>query len=275
LAALEAEAKAKVQVRAEEARERSADRERQEAQTGKKIGGVSPRIPDPEQAVPDPKAQKNFTDPESRIMLDGATKGFVQAFNAQIAVDADSQIIVAAAVTQDAVDNQQLAPLLLAVEANTGRLPEVATADNGYFNPDAITDERLAGVDLYVATARECKPSPPAGDPVAVLLATTSAPAPITGAAPTTVVQQMRDKLATDLGRATYKLRKCIPEPIFGQIKEGRGFRRFSFRGLAKATAEWSVVALTHNLLKLFRSGWTVAPRGRAVEMVRDALRGS
>jgi len=201
----EAEAKAKAQAQAEEARERIAERERQEARTGKKIGGVPPRIPDPEKAAPESKAQKNFTDAESRIMLDGATKSFVQAFNAQIAVDAHAQIIVAAGVTQDAVDTRQLAPLLLAVEANTGRLPEVATADNGYFNPDAITDERLAGVDLYVATARERKSSPPVGDPVAVPLVATSAPAPITDAVPTTVVQQMRDKLATDLGRATYK----------------------------------------------------------------------
>lgn len=274
-AALEAEAKAKAQAQAEEARERVAERERQEAQTGKKIGGVPPRIPDSEKAAPESKAQKNFTDAESRIMLDGATKSFVQAFNVQIAVDAHAQIIVAAGVTQDAVDTRQLAPLLLAVEANTGRLPEVATADNGYFNPDAITDERLAGVDLYVATARERKPSPPVGGPVAVPLVTTSAPAPITGAAPTTVVQQMRDKLATDLGRATYKLRKCIPEPVFGQIKEARGFRRFSFRGLAKVTAEWSVVALTHNLLKLFRSGWKIAPRDRVVELISDAVRGA
>jgi Transposase DDE domain len=174
---------------------------------------------------------------------------------------------------EDAVDTRQLAPLLLGVEANTGRLPEVATADNGYFNPDTITDERLAGVDLYVATARERKPSPPVGDPAAVPLVTTSASAPITCAAPTTVVQQMRDKLATDLGRATYKLRKCIPEPVFGQIKEARGFRRFSFRGLTKVTAEWFVVALTHNLLKLFRSGWKIAPSDRVVELIRDVVR--
>lgn len=276
-AALEAEAKAKAQAQAEEARERIAERERQEAQTGKKIGGVPPRIPDPEQAVPDPKAQKNFTDPESRIMLDGATKGFVQAFNAQIAVDADSQIIVAEAVTQDAVDNRQLAPLLMAVEANAGQLPEIATADNGYFDPDAITDERLAGVDLYVATARERKTPPLAGGPLVTPSGAACAPEPATSAAPApaTVVQRMRDKLATEAGKATYKRRKCIPEPVFGQIKEGRGFRRFSFRGLAKVTAEWTVVALTHNLLKLFRSGWKVSPTDRAVELTSDAVRRS
>ena len=261
-AALEEEAKAKAEAAAEEARQRIAARESQEAKTGKKIGGVPPHIPDPEQAVPVPKAQKNFTDSESRIMLDGATKSFVQAYNAQIAVDAQAQIIVAADVTQDAVDNRQLVPLLLAVEANIGRLPDIATADNGYFDPKAITDERLAGVDLYVATARERKPSQPVGHTTAPTIAVASSPAQPT--APVTVVQQMREKLATDGGRAIYKQRKCIPEPVFGQIKEARGFRRFSFRGLAKATAEWTVVALTHNLLKLFRSGWTTvqsAPR--------------
>ena len=260
-AALEAEAKAKAEAQAEEARQRIAERERQEAETGKKIGGVPPRIPDPEQATPDPKSQKNFTDPESRIMLDGATKSFVQAFNAQIAVDADSQVIVAAAVTQDCVDNRQLVPLLLSVENNVGRLPDVATADNGYFNPDAITDQRLASVDLYVATGRERKPPQ-----------TTDGLSPTPIIEPGSVVQQMRDKLATDTGRATYKLRKCIPEPVFGQIKEARGFRRFSLRGLANATAEWTVVALTHNLLKLFRAGWKADPIGPVAERVRNAL---
>jgi hypothetical protein len=97
--ALEAQAKSKAEAEAQEVRARIAQRDRQEEETGKKIGGTPPRIPDPDQAVPSPKAQRNFTDPESRIMLDGATKSFQQSFNAQIAVDSTSQIIVAAAVT--------------------------------------------------------------------------------------------------------------------------------------------------------------------------------
>jgi DDE family transposase len=106
--------------------------------------------------------------------------------------------------------------------------------------------------------------------------ATACATEPATSVAPAaTVVQQMRDKLATEAGKATYKRRKCIPEPVFGQIKEGRGFRRFSFRGLAKVAAEWSVVALTHNVLKLFRSGWKIAPKDLVVELISDAVRGS
>ena len=151
----------------------------------------------------------------------------------------------------------------MAVQAIAGRLPEVATADNGYFNPDAITDERLAGVDLYVATARERRHAPPVGGSLpaspAALLAVMPAPASVTSPTPPAVVQQMREKLATETGRSTYKLRKCIPEPVFGQIKEERGFRRFSFRGVAKVTAVWSLVAFSHNLLELFRSGWKIA----------------
>lgn len=268
-AALEAEAKARAEAQADEARRRLAERDRQEAETGRKIGGLPPRIPDPEKSTPDPKAQKNFTDPESKIMLDGATKSFQQAYNAQIAVDGHAQIIVAAAVTQDGVDNAQLAPMLMAVKAHVGRLPEVATADNGYFNPVALADRRLAGVDLYVATGRERKatrsmecatPTPPATGSV-----------PVPPGAPVSVVQQMRDKLATEAGKAIYKRRKCIPEPVFGQIKEARGFRRFSFRGLASATAEWTVIALTHNLLKLFRCGWNAASSGPALRQRRGA----
>jgi transposase len=280
-AALEAEAKAKAEAEAEEVRERLAARERQETETGKKIGGVPPRIPDPETAVPSPKAQRNFTDPESRIMLDGATKSFQQSFNAQIAVDAASQIIVATAVTQDAVDNRQLVPLLESVKANTGQMPVVATADNGYFSEEAITDNRLAGVDLYVATGRERKTAPPstAVDPTSIDATRSTlppsahvlvqTPEPLGTTPSPSVTEAMRAKLATEAGRTIYKLRKSTPEPVFGQIKQGRGFRQFSLRGLANVTAEWDIVALTHNLLKLFRSGWR-AGVGQAIgEVIR------
>jgi hypothetical protein len=191
------------------------------------------------------------------------------SFNAQIAVDSTSQVIVAAAVTQDAVDNGPLVPLLVSVGTNTGRLPAIATADNGYFSEVAITDERLAGIDLYVATGRERKAASPLAslDPAANATTQTDnlvpAPQQLSTAPPSSVVQQMRDKLATDTGKATYRLRKSVVEPVFGQIKEARGFRRFSFRGLAKVAAEWDLVALTHNLLKLFRSGWRGAPARR------------
>ncbi len=115
-----------------------------------------------------------------------------------------------------------------------------------------------------MATGRERKAAPPlaSSDPVASVTTPPSqadsevSREPLSATPPPTVIQQMRKKLATDTGKATYKLRKSVVEPVFGQIKEVRGFRRFSFRGLAKVAAEWDLVALTHNLLKLFRSGW-------------------
>jgi hypothetical protein len=205
-------------------------------------------------------------------MLDGATKSFQQSFNAQIAVDSTSQIIVAAAVTQDAIDYGQLVPLLVSVETNIGKLPAVATADNGYFSEAAITDERLAGIDLHVATGRERKTTsrtalsnPSDGQ--------ASTAQPLGKAPPRSVIQRMREKLATDTGRAIYKLRKSIVEPVFGQIKQARGFRQFSFRGLENVASEWDLVALTHNLLKLFRSGWhSNLPRTGLHGIVGNAL---
>ena len=101
----------------------------------------------------------------------------------------------------------------------------------------------------------------------------------MTGTPPTapdlTPQQRMRTKVSSPEGRTVYRLRKCIPEPVFGQIKEARGFRRFSFRGLAKATAEWTVVDLTHNLLKLFRSGWKVAAVSPSLQQIGKAISGA
>ena len=175
--------------------------------------------PDPEEAKPEPKAQRNFTDPDSRIMKDGATKEFVQAYNAQAAVDSQAQVIVAAAVTQEANDKQQLVPMLLKVEALTGSKPEQVTADSGYFSEANVTDPRLEGIDLYVPPDRQkhgCEPS----------RWRPGRRRPRPGSA-----ERMRHKLRTAEGRAVYKLRKAIVEPVFGQIKEARGFRRFLLRG--------------------------------------------
>lgn len=200
------------------------------------------RLPPPEEAKPEPKAQRNFTDPDSRIMKDGATKEFVQAYNAQAAVDSQAQVIVAAGVTQQANDQQQLVPMLAEVEVMTGSKPGQATADAGYFSAANVTDPKLAGIDLFVASDRQKH-----GDEVPVA----TGPPPAAG-----VAEQMRHKLRTPEGRAVYKLRKAIVEPVFGQIKEGRGFRRFLLRGLAQVGAEWKLICATHNLLKLFQSGW-------------------
>jgi transposase len=243
-AALEAEARQKAEQEKAAAEARIAARWEQEEETGKKIGGRPPQIPDPEQAKPDDKAQRNFTDPDSRIMPDGAHKGsFVQGYNAQIAVDAEAQIIVAAEVTQEANDKQQLAPMFEQVEKNTGAKPVAGSADNGYWAPEQVADKRVEGIDLHVATGRDkhgtSEEIAPSADPVKAA----------------TTLEQMKQKLQGDAGRAIYKMRKAIVEPVFGQIKECRHFRRFSFRGLENVRAEWKLVCLTHNILKLFRSG--------------------
>jgi transposase len=240
-AALEAAARAQAEQAAAQARAKLAERARHEAETGKKVGGRPPQVPDPDAAPPAPTAQRNFTDPESRIMKDGATKGFEQAYNAQAAVDSTAQIIVAATVTQASNDKQQLVPVLAQVQANCGRLPAQVSADAGYFNTEHLTDETLRGVDLYVPPDRQKHGA---------------APEPSSAVAPAdaSVADRMRHKLKTAAGHAVYKWRKAIVEPVFGQNKEVRGFRRFSFRGLAKVEAEWDLICLTHNLLKLWRA---------------------
>jgi transposase len=196
------------------------------------------------QAEVEPKAQRNFTDPDSRIMKDGATKEFVQGYNAQAAVDSQTQVIVAASVTQEANDKKQLVPMLEQVEVMTGSKPEQATADAGYFSEQSVTDPKLEGIDLLVAPDRvkhgEEVPCP------------TGPPPPEAG-----VAERMREKLRTVEGRAVYKMRKAVVEPVFGQIKEARGFRKFLLRGLEKVQAEWKLICATHNLLKLFQSGWS------------------
>jgi hypothetical protein len=244
-AALEAEAKAAAQRKQAEVEARLKEREKQEEERGRKFGGRPPQAPDPEQAKPEPKAQRNFTDPDSRIMKDGATKEFVQAYNAQAVVDSHAQVIVAAALTQAENDKQELVPMLQQVSVLTGRTPQQATADNGYFSEAQVTDPRLEGIDLLVVPDRQKhgKDMPVATGP------------PPAGAG---VAEQMRHKLRTPAGRAVYGMRKAVVEPVFGQIKEARGFRQFLLRRLEKVQAEWKLICATHNLLKLFRSGWSL-----------------
>src|SRR5271157_1103812 len=220
------------------------EREKQEREQGRKFGGRAPQAPDPEAAKPGPQAQRNFTDPESRIMKDGATKEFVQAYNAQAAVDSHAQVIVGAAVTQEANDKKQLVPMLQEVKVQMGRPPRQATADNGYFSEPNVTHAQLQEIDLFVAPDRQKHSEKPP---------TTTGPPP-SGAS---VAEQMRHKLRTAEGQAVYKLRKAVVEPVFGQIKEARGFRRFLLRGLGKVQAEGQMICATHNRLKLFRSGWS------------------
>jgi hypothetical protein len=242
-AALEAEAREKTKQKRAEAEQKLADREEEEQRTGKKKRGRKPQPPDPEQASPDDTAQRNFTDPESRIMPDGANKGsFVQGYNAQIAVDSASQVIVAAEVTQETNDKKQLLPMIALIAINFDQKPEKVSADTGYFSEANVTDEQVKEVDLYVATGR---------DKHGVAVEASSDP-PSVGASPKEAMQQ---KLRTEAGRAVYKMRKAIVEPVFGQIKEQRGFRRFSLRGQQNVRCEWRLVCAVSNLLKLFRAG--------------------
>ena len=243
-AALEAEAKEKAEARADEIRKKLDERERQEVETGKKPGGHPPKMPDVEQAKPDPKAQRNFTDPESRIMPDGANKGsFIQSYNAQIAVDAYAQVIVAADITQQANDKQQLEPMMAATLKNMGRMPDASSADAGYFSENAIAAVEKMGTNLLVPRNRQKH-----GEPLEPPPSETPTETP-------TATERMRAKLCTAEGRDLYRMRKAIVEPVFGQIKAVRGIRRFVVRGFENARAEFRFIALTHNVLKLFRFG--------------------
>jgi hypothetical protein len=224
---------------------------KKEQERGKKFGGHPPRIPDPEQARPEPAAQRNFSDPESRIMPDGGRKGsFVQAYNAQIAVDSAHQIIVAAEITQESNDKRQLAPMLERVAQNMGAKPQAATADTGYFSESQVTDERVNGIELYVAIEKQKHAG---GRPSDVLEPGDLSAPPLEA---DSAKEKMKQKQKTEAGQALYKMRKAIVEPVFGQIKAARGIRYFLLRGLAKTGAEWKLICATHNLLKLFRSGY-------------------
>ena len=203
-------------------------------------GGRPPKAPSDK---PKAKEQRNFTDPDSRIMLEASTKSFQQCYNCQAAVDDKAQIIVAAEVTQQPVDRQQMAPMIQSLGKNTnGQMPAKLSADNGYYSEANCQRLQAAGIDPFIATGRVSHNQP-------------TAPVP-RGRIPKSAnkTQRMARKLKTIKGRQIYSQRKHIVEPVFGQIKEIRGFRRFSFRGLQKVEAEWSLICLTHNLLKLFRA---------------------
>jgi transposase len=197
---------------------------------------------------PDSKAQRNFTDPDSRIMVNGATKSFEQSYNCQAAVDDKAQVIVAANVTQQANDKRQMEPMVGKLKENTGgREPRKLSADSGYFSEENVIILEREGIDGYIATEKQKHGQEP-------LRAERGR---IPGSA--TVKQRMSRKLRTIKGRCTYSKRKQVVEPVFGQIKHARGFRQFLFRGLEKVGAEWDLICLTHNLLKLFRSGFRPA----------------
>lgn len=194
------------------------------------------KIPTTAEGKPTDKAQRNFTDPDSRIMKTG--DGFVQGYNCQAAVDAANQVIVAEAVTNQPPDPEHLVPMLVKTVDNCGEAPEKLLGDAGYFSENNVCEPQKWGIDPYIATGRQRHDE---------------TPPPVRGRAPSdlTVKETMARKLATKAGKLVYSRRKAIVEPVFGQIKEARGLRRFLLRGLKKVRGEWSLITLTHNILKL------------------------
>ncbi len=166
-------------------------------------------------------------------MKDGATKSFEQCYNCQAAVDEESQIIVAAHVTQQANDKQQLQPLVEEIKTNTdGEKPKKVSADSGYFSETNVTYLEAEGIDGFIATNRQKHSDRPAPAPRGRI------------ARDATTQERMARKLRTKKGRQTYSKRKHIVEPVFGQTKEVRGFRRFSLRGEENVSGEWDIVCL-------------------------------
>ena len=241
---LEAQAKAE----ADAERKRRADAEAERQRTGKTRRGKAPQ---PVEDTPDDKAQSNFTDPELHIMRTN-NKGWEYCGNAQASVDGACQIILACDVTDASNDKQQAEPVAQATLANlaqagmkrrqdelglTQAIP--ATLDNGYYSEAAVEALETLGFDPYIATGRQQHHVPQAEAPEM----------------PCTVQERMAAKVRTPEGKALYARRKVIAEPVFGPIKEARGFRRFLLRGLENIRGEWRLVCRPHNLLKIWRYG--------------------
>lgn len=201
-------------------------------------------------ALPAPKAQRNFTDPESRIMRD-SSKAFVQAYNAQAAVDHESQVIVAAEVLQAANDKAQLVPMVEQVCKNLKETPEAVSADSGYWKEADVQRLESREIPAFVAPG---KIRHRAWREQGVL------PEPVPEKLPPR--EHMAYVLRTERGRAEYDKRKVTVEPVFGQIKGARGFRQFLLRGLVRVQAEWRLICTVHNLLKLKGSGWRPRANG-------------
>jgi transposase len=192
------------------------------------------QVPADAEGHPKPEAQRNFTDGDSRIMKRGSE--YLQGYNGQAAVDEEHQIIVGQGLSNQAPDVEHLSPMLDEIERNCGRLPARLTGDSGYFSEENARTCEERGVDAHLAVERQKHGADPAAPP----------PAPEGEGK-----RAMRAKLQTPAGRATYARRKAVVEPVFGQIKEARGFRRFLLRGLKRVRSEWALICTGHNLRKL------------------------
>jgi hypothetical protein len=239
-AALEAEARQLAE------RQRAEEKERERpAAAGKRHRGRKAKPPSGE---PSAKAQRNFTDPDSRIMIDGSTKAFVQGYNCQALVDQHSQVIIATNLTQESNDKQQIGPMLEKIKKNIGANPKKLSADAGYFSETNISLLNKAKIDSYIPPNKRCHNRPESPPPRGRMPGDLS------------LADRMRRKLSTVKGKKVYAKRKEVVEPVFGQIKEGRGLRQFLMRGVEKVSPEWDIWCLTHNILKLFRNNWCPKP---------------
>ena len=223
----QAEYEAKLKKRTEKARKRHG-----------KPRGQAPQAPQP---GPQDKDQYNFTDPESRVMKNSTNTGFDQHYNAQVAADQESMLIIANALSNHPNDKQEAIPTLDAIPEQIEK-PEAVAMDNGYFSEANIRECEKRGIEPYIATGRE----PHHMDWKTFFQTQLEAPAENASA-----VIKMAYKLQTEIGHAIYRLRKSTIEPIIGIVKEILGFRQFSLRGLKAAAGEWSLVCLAFNLKRM------------------------
>jgi transposase len=233
------EARAQERQAAEQAEYEAKLRQREEKaqRSGRKPRG---RKPKPPEAGPQDKDQYNFTDPDARIMKNSANAGFDQHYNVQVAVDQETMLIVAPALSNHPNDKQEAEPILDAISTKVGQ-PIAAALDNGYFSEANVAALERRGIEPYIATGRE--PHHKSWHSFFDEM-----PEPAEEASPQV---KMAYKLQTEIGQAIYRLRKCTVEPVIGIIKEILGFRQFSLRGLAAATGEWCLVCLAFNLKRM------------------------
>jgi transposase len=243
-AALEAEAREQAAQAAEAAKAHLVERVREEARQGRRFGGKRPQIPDPEHARPDAKAQRNFTDPESRIQK--TPDGFIQGYTAVLAVDEAAQVIVSQHITPSAPEVHELLPAVDNIRRVLRRKPKQVIADAGYWSEANVLGLADRGIDGYLGRRRSKHDEPRPPSPRGRIPKALSA------------VDRMQRKLRTKKGRAVYSRRKVIVEPVNGQIKQARGFRQFLRRGAARVGQEWAMICTAHNLLKLMKV-WSTA----------------
>ena len=224
----------------QEAQERAEQAEREKAeQNGKpKDGAQRMRWSRAKSGLPAEQSKGNLTDPESGLMVDGATKAFVQGYNAQVVAAGVPQIIVAQTVISEPTDRQQLKPMMELLEQTLGVIPDLTTADAGYWNESSIVEQQSKGRELLIPPDR-------GPDRVTGKLAANAPQGP--------AAQQMRQRLNDVATKKLYQKRAGMVEPVFGMIKETLGYRRFLLRGLQKVKGEWGIICTAFNLLKLYR----------------------